>query len=372
MSNPAPGLPGGPNASDLEGTLEEEAEKPLKLRDFFWDSIVLFVVSAIAGLTAIDAISEYIRGSEVVCFFSVGPNESQISSINEYVNNFCSGSLPITEYFPAFILVHGILIAAPHYLWLNHFGGTLDFFTHLVSLLDRVQDEKTGKYPDKNFVIVEQLQTSFTTYKRNSMFRLYIGKLILQWFLSMVGLGLAIAYFTEFDENFMCPRHFEDTSSRMWPLQGQQATCVFKSLRLLAWIRIAYILLLALVVLGLTWSLIWSFSTHPTELGYKTVAIFSFQSGLSPKYYVPRLPMPKRCRSFLFRFFTSVPWLPPGEPRINTDLDLLMLKLFRTDGGLGYVLRELQILMEIKELNNNERRRLGLHLREQRSTDGGG
>ncbi len=31
-------------------------------------------------------------------------------------------------FFPVFIVMHALLIAIPHYLWLNHYGGNFEFF----------------------------------------------------------------------------------------------------------------------------------------------------------------------------------------------------------------------------------------------------
>ena len=54
----------------------------------------------------------------------------------------------------------------------------------------------------------------------------------------------------------------------------------------------ADLILLALAILCLTWSLVWCISTHSTELGHKSVATFVFQSGLASRYFVPKFPVP--------------------------------------------------------------------------------
>ena len=310
-------------------------------------------------------VTEYIRGSAVECF---SPNGTDIT---DYINNLCSDSLPVTSYFTAFIFIHGILIAVPHYLWLNHFGGSLSYFFHLVSSLERLKDAKSGDYPDQpNVIIVRQLEAVFTTYKRNDIFLLYVGKLILQWLLSVAGLVLAFVYFTDFDTTFRCPRSFVETANEDWPIPDQQVICVFKSLRLIGVIRIGDIILLFIVILCLTWSLLWVVSSHANELGYKDTAIFSFRSGLEPKYYVPNFPIPRCClclQGALRKFFT---WL--YGPRISDDMGFLMMMLFRTDGGLGHVVKEVQIQKAIQNLNDDELRRLNLHRREQMARTGGG
>ena len=350
----------GDRLKDLEGRPRGEDGKN-QPREFFWDSIVLYVVFSIIGLTVVDVISEYVRGSSVQCF-----TDLDNGATNEYVNNLCSSSVSVSEYFPVFMIVHGVLIGIPHYLWLNHYGGCFEFFFQLTSSMDRLRDYKTGEYSENNYLTVEQLVAAFATYKRNWIYRLYVAKLILQWFLTVAGFIVAIVYFTDFNDNFLCPRMLNDTLDiTVWPLPNQQVNCIFTSLRLIELIRVADLVLLAIVLLGLTWSLIWCASTHSSELGTKDVAKFSFQSGLSPKYYIPKLPI------FVHKYIDSIPWpFSLHGPRIKTDLDFMVMKLFRTDGGLGHVLREVQIYKEIKNMSKDERRRLYLHSKEQ--TRGGG
>ena len=370
---------GGADPKGLEGRPqgEEEGEGDgrIKPREFFWDSVTLYVVYSIIGLTAIDVVTEFIRGTGVRCF-SRGNQSLGDLDLQDYVNDFCSSALPNTEFFPTFIIVHGILIAIPHYLWLNHFGGSFDFFFQLASSLERLRDEKSGQYPEKNFIIAEQLKGAFSTYKQNSIYRLYLSKLLLQWIFTVAGFVVAILYFTNFDPNFICPQTAEEAhNNRVWPLTGEQVMCVFTSLRLLELIRVADLILLALAILCLTWSLIWCSSTHSTELGHKNVAIFIFQSGLASRYFVPKFPIPRRLkflRKHIHKLFTSVPWLAIYGPRISCDLDFMMMKLFRTDGGLGHVLREVQVLSEVKSLNDDERIKYNLHRREQQYLQTGG
>ena len=364
---------GGSDAKKLEGRPEGEEGKFLP-REFFWDSVALYVVSAIIGLAAIDVVTEFIRGSSVSCYAPSGVAISEKQE--EYINNFCSASLPMTEYFPAFILVHGILIAIPHYLWLNHYGGNFDFFFTQASKMDRTRDENTGEYSNNNRLIIQQLTQTFTTYKQNWMFILYVVKLTCQWVISIAGFIAAIFYFTDFDDVFFCPRNNATVSTEFWPLD-EQVRCVFTSLRLFSTIRIADLILLALVVLCFSWSLIWSASTHSTELGFEEVALFSFQSGISPEHHISKLLLPswccRPCKNCLRKLITTIPWLGRG-PRIHTNLDFLLLKLFRTDSGLGHIFREMLIHENIKHLNDDDLRRTNLHTRQQQDlamSDGG-
>ena len=339
----------------------------VKPREFFWDNIVLFVVSSIIGLAAVDVVTEFLRGGGVSCFSPVGVELSEAQG--EYINSYCAGFLPPGAYIPAFMVIHAVLITIPHYLWLSHYGGNLDYFFQLTSSLKRLRDKESGEYVRENLVIVEQLETTFSTYDQNGMFLWYIVKLIVQLLWTLAGFLFAVWYFFRgFNSNFYCPRDSVNvTETPFWPFDDQVA-CVFETLDLLQTIWWAEIALLALVCLGLILALIWCLGAHGSELGAKDVALFSFQSGLAPAFYVPPLPVP-RCfksgRRALHSFFTSIPWLI--GPRIKTNLDFLLLKLYRTDSGLGHVFKEVQIQKELKILNDDDQRRLLLHDRKQSS-----
>ena len=349
----------GNKAEELDDSNGGESEA-IKPREFFWDNIVLFVVSSIIGLAAIDVITEFLRGGGVSCF-----SPTEIEAQGDYINSYCAGFLPPGAYIPAFMVIHAVLITIPHYLWLSHYGGNFDYFFQLTSSLKRLRDEESGEHVRENLVIVKQLQTTFATYDRNTIFYLYIVKLIVQLVWSLAGiLFVAFYFFRGFNSNFSCPGDsLNITQIPFWPLDDR-VVCVFETLDLLQTIWWAEIGLLALVCFGLIWALIWCASTHASELGAKEVALFSFQSGLAPSFYVPPLPVPscfKSGRRVLHSLFTSVPWLSPTGPRIRTDLDFLLLKLYRTDSGLGHVFKEVQVERELKILNDDDQRRLSLH-----------
>ena len=348
----------------LEGRKEESQP-----RDFFWDSITLYIVGIILALAAIDVLTEFIRGSTVSCLVSSSASRNDKEVSEDFVNSYCSSSIPRAEFYPAFLVIHGILIAIPHYLWANHYGGNFEFFFSLVREMDRIRNEDTGDYSEKNHIILQQLTEAFTTYKQNWMFNLYVFKLILQLFITIAGFVVALAFFTDFSEVFPCPSNFNASgglSDPFWPLYDE-IPCVFTSMRLFASIRIADTILLSLLILSFTWSLIWCGSTHPTELGTRKIALFCFQSAVSPNHYVPKFPLTFCCNPFkriCSFFFTSIPFCGSG-PHITTNLNFLVLKLFRTDSGLGFVFREMQVLQKVKKYNDDDQRRATLHRTQQ-------
>lgn len=352
--------------------LDDPQECTIKPREFFWDNVALFVASAIIGLAAVDVISEFIRGGDVSCFSPHGSSLTVAQGV--YINNYCAGHLPQGAYIPVFMIVHAILISLPHYIWLNLYGGNFDYFFQLASSLKRLREK--GEHGHENLVIVGQLVSTFTTYGRNKILHCYIMKLLVQLAFSLAGIGFVIVFFHQsFDSQFVCPNNHNSTENHFWPFETD-VVCVFEALNLLHSLWWAEIGLLGLVCFSLFWALVWCFTTHPQELGAKRVAQFSFQSGLALNYYVPSVPIPHCCKTgcqWLLRFFTSVPWFSFSGPRIQSDLDFLLMKLYRTDNGLGHVFREVQIEKELKILAEDDQRRLYLHGHKQKNfkTDNG-
>ena len=334
-------------------------------REFFWDSVLLYVVNSIIALAAIDALTEYIRGSNVAC--RVDWDKAG------YINNYCSGSLPPTQFFPVFIVVHAILIALPHYLWLNLYGEKFDFFFGLALRLEPIKTK--GKYEEDNFTIVSELDGAFNTFRQNWMFPVYCLKLLFQWGIAVGGFIGVIVVFTDFKETFDCPRNFNASDKDpFWPM-NTTVPCVFTTLRLLSLIKIADLVLLALVILGFSWALLWSIRPHSAELGFKDVAEFSFQTGLLPHFFVHdfRFPRAGKLKNFMQAVYSFMPWAALHGPRISSDLDFMLLKLFRTNGGLGYTFRMTQVLLELRCLSENDHRCLNLHRRQHqdKSSSGG-
>ena len=215
--------------------------------------------------------TEFLRGSSVSCLLPAGQDEFE-----NYVNSICASSLPIAEYFPVFIVIQGILIAIPHYLWLNHYGGNFEFFFQQAKAMSRTRDAGSGEYSEDNYIIVQQLTVAFSKFRKNWMFILYVVKLFIQCVTSIAAFFIAIFYFYNFEEVFVCPQVIERNpinNFTMWPLD-EQVQCVFSSLRLFGAIRLANLVLLALLILCFLWSFVWCFKTHSAELGSEQVAYF--------------------------------------------------------------------------------------------------
>jgi hypothetical protein len=347
-------LAGGVNPAELDE--EDEVEEGGRggdgppVRDFFWDKVVLFLCSAIVALTAVDILTELLRGgSDIVCFI---PEEFNVSEGQEaFTNSFCAQSIPDTQYLPIFVLIHGVLIAAWHYIWRSSISADLSLFLSLASELSKLDDETTGSYPPRNLVIISKLQSKFNPYNRRQIFTYYQLKLLAQLVTALVSLLSSLFIFTEFDVNFTCPSQGSDIAS--WPFPGEIVSCIFVSLRLFALVRVFDIFLLVNIMLMLIWGLIWSLWRHPHQLGYKNVSLFSFTTGLHSSFFVPRpmfLNPASFCRGFFSHRILQEFRLRFLTPSIATDLDFLLMVLYKSESSLAHSFREGQVLMELKTL----------------------
>ena len=338
------------HARELEGRKEQPDPAP-QSRDFFWDSITLYIVGVILALTAIDVVSEFIRGADVQCY---QPNETQsdiLSSVQNYVNEFCRGHVPTLQFLPSFIAIHAIAILLPHYAWLNAYGADLDFFFRHVSKLERNRKDDTGDYPAINYTISKEMEEAFSKYGRpNGMYWWYIAKILFQIVLCILGIILVPLVFFKYSEQnvaFQCPESESDAKGDTWPLPYRETvTCVFSPMNLLQRIWLVYLFLLAVAALFMLINLVQLFKWHTNELGFEDCAKFSFQTGLSYHYCHPSVK-----RVFKRNFPTLYPFSPYS---IESNYDFLMVKLFRTDGGLAYIMKEVHVFRLLREMNKTD------------------
>ena len=227
-----------------------------------------------------------------------------------------------------------------------------------MSGLIRTREPSTGDYPESNYVISRQLDAfSSGTHRSNCPFNycmLSVGGFVLVWF------------FGDFDETF-CPEDREESFGGDWPLTGKTATCVFTSLRLLHKIWIIYLVLLLTTILFLFVAFFWLADSHAKDLSLDKVAAFSFQTSLPFHHFTPPIAILRNRGGLsptaysIVCFFFGPSFKRNNSYRIQTDYDFLLVKLFRTDGGLAQVLREVHLLRLLKELNNVELARISSH-----------
>ena len=179
---------------------EKDGENaPVKQKEFYWDQIVIVLVSSMLGLSFLEISIEFFRGSEVQCYFN---NNFTISKGN-YINSYCYGSLPNTQYYLVFILISALVLFAPQYLWNSYFSAHFDFFFDLIKKLNRLRDTNTGEYSPQNFERVKKLEERFS---KSQIFFFYKAKLVLQWITCVIVLVVNAVYFKEkdFEEEFDC------------------------------------------------------------------------------------------------------------------------------------------------------------------------
>ena len=366
-----------PDAKELEGRKKDNPDQAPQSRDFFWDSITLYIVGTILALSAIDVVSEFLRGSDVKCYLPNETDSSLFSSVENYIQEFCSGYLPALQLLPSFIAIHAIAILAPHYVWLNAYGADLDFFFRHVWKLERNRQTDTGDYSPSNYTVSQQLEEAFCKYGRsNGIYWWYISKILLQLFLSLVGIWLVpLVVFTLDEQNvsFQCPASEHDTRGDSWPLPDRETVmCVFSSIYLLQRIWIVYLFLLGLAAFFMLVNLLQLMKWHTAELGFEDCAKFSFETGLSYHYFHPQIvskvlrknliePFQQNGSSSKFQRVLEFLRYPFSPYNIQSNYDFLMIKLFRTDGGLAYIMKELHVLRLLREMNKTDLSKLNLY-----------
>ena len=325
---------------------EGEASSTLLVRkEFQWDDIVKWLVGGIFGLTLLNLSTDFFRDYSVTCY---APNVTTRDYV-AYINNYCYSSLPRTEYFTLFIIVHGFLIIGPHILWKTAFQSNYNFFFDLVSSLDRLRESKNGEFSDKNYKIVTRLETELAKTIPVKLWRVfhlppiytgYLVKLVVQLLTASGSVVFSLSFFVNFSEMFTCPTASQEdeiiNNPKKWPL-AETVTCVYPSLRFLSLLRYGDLILLAAIILALLYGFFWTVLRHPTELGSKRVAEFSSQSNLHQDIYRP-------CQF----------WKGPLTPRIESDIDFLLLSLFQASSGQGVTFKQLQVSQEMqKHYNKN-------------------
>ena len=331
--------------SEGKGSDAEEGTSSIEPKEFFWDQFLVYISTIIALLTVLDVTLQFFRGGGLACRLPssfVGEDNATVEITRDqvvFVNTFCQQSLSLAEYYPLFVLIQGLVLAAPQYLWAALFVGQFDVFFGLVRQLDRLRSSKTGDYREKNFDIVNKLDKQFPReWKWMGIFSLYIVKLLIQLLVVLVALIINGAVFQQkyFAFIFDCPEDFDPANPpKGWWLPFD-VSCVFSSFRLHLQLQNINYFLLVLALGPIVYRLVWCGKRHVNALGYQEIAKFAFSSCLSSDEYVNE------------HFFKSL--LKPG---ICNDLDFLLLRLFRADAGQGQVFKNIQVNADIALSTNS-------------------
>ena len=287
----------------------------LESKLFFWDNIIFYLASAILGLSVSNIVVDFLRPepNAVACFTDVN-NRDQAA----YVNNYCNDFLPFAENFVLALVIHGILLLAPHYLWKVYFSARIDFFFTHAAKLETLRDRDTGEYPHKNFNVVDYMHREF--HEKRDILIGYVMKLILQLIVAVLAISTTAGLFQnhEFKIQFDCP-HMDDE-------EDGRVKCSYAKLRFVSVLRFADYIFLALSVIAMVYGLYWCLLKSHPELGHQETSQFCYDSCINSKHYVHK-----------------------RRYRLTNDLHFLLVSLFSTNAGLGRVFKSVQIANDISQ-----------------------
>ena len=300
--------------------LSEKSEKTptSEQKLFFWDNIIFYLASAILGLSISNIVVDFLRPepNSVACFSPFNDRDQAA-----YVNNYCNDFLPFSENFVLFLVIHGILLLAPHYLWKVYFSARIDFFFTHAAKLETLRERDTGEYPHGNFKVVDYMHREF--HERRDILIGYIIKLSLQLFVAVLAICTTAGLFQNdhFNIRFDCP-HEDDEEDEIF----QRVKCSYAKLRFVSILRIADYIFLGLSVIIIVYGLYWCLLRSHPELGHQETSQFCYDSCINSKHYV------------------SKKWY-----RLKNDLHFLLVSLFATNAGLGRVFKSIQIANDISQ-----------------------
>ena len=333
------------NGSDPEQDVSS-TRTSVHRQEFLWDSIIQWLVAAIFGLTLLDVSANFFRNYTVSCHVE----RDEVA----YVNSYCYGSLPRSEYFTLYVIIHGFLLIGPHVLWKAVSEAYINYFFDLCNGLDRLRDRLTGDYAPRNSDIVSRLLSEFKMqsyvdigkWKFPLLFSGYILKIVIQALTCVGSIIFSAVYFHNFPEVFPCPKN-DDINSYGWHL-NTTVTCVYPSIHFMALLRYGDFILMGLILAVLIYAFVWVIQCHPKELGQSKIAEMCSQSCLRPSDYT----------------YTFMKYLMPRYDSIKNDMDFLLMMLFRASSGKGATLKEMLIKHTMNQHYGKDDELLQLFLRQ--------
>ena len=369
----------------LGNSEKKKSSSTVVLEDFFWDQFIKYISSTILALSVLNVTVEFLKGGGIFCFppsdnlaienqnlqgnvlYEFGPGQAS------YINNYCARIILKTEYFPIYILIHGISLVIPHFVWSSIHRGDFRSFFSVVNKLDHLRDE-SGEYDSNKFDLVTRLEQA---YSGQRIFFSYIFKLLCQLAVCIVSLAATSLFFLDCElafsfccpdvnicvtpeaSNIICSRNITDEIPEGWPLTIN-VPCIYTSLRILDLVRYADLGLLVIATLLVIVGLVWCCVRHTEQLGHKDIAKFSFHSCLNPKFH--SFPSPIYWPSYtlhtsqskwlwLFRHYPELHLKHLMRPRIKTNMNFLVLMLFRADTTHGQIFKSIQVSVYIVDIN---------------------
>ena len=167
--------------SDVASVLDAQRfEGNVKLTGHsFFDSLMLAITSILIGLPAVNwfySIQFRDKVPTIQCFPPAiiandsATNESSVSRAD--IESLCLYRHTLyAAFFPILITFFGFGIAVVYFVWRNYNSSRFNLFVSLVNELAVTKDEQTGKYSDKNRIVVKRLTKIFSC--DNSIYQTY-------------------------------------------------------------------------------------------------------------------------------------------------------------------------------------------------------
>ena len=303
------------NLNETTGECDASRKKSiLQLKPFIWDRVIFLLASTIFGLSVSGIFVDFLKPEKyTLACFSPFENRAQYT----YVNSYCYKYIPVEEYFSIVLILHAAALVDPHYLWKFYFSAKVDCFCRHVSKLETLRDRNTGKYPCKNYYIVQYLQRQFANKK--AILISYIVKLFLQLFLILISVAVNWCIFGGIDSNITFECYDDNEISHLFG----NITCAYPQKISINVLRVADFCLLVVAILMITIGLFWSF-LYNHSLQDKKVANFCYDSGVDPKYYYHSISKKRLC------------WC-----QMKDDFRFLLATLLATDSGFRQVFKDI-------------------------------
>ena len=322
----------------LSDTTSTNKKTNITFNGFFWDSFFNYIVTAILGLTVLDFISEFFSSGTVFCFHPpstayvvpsvLGLKEKlgvEIFSSDQaaFVNQYCSGSAPRSQYFPLYVLGQGLAMGIIHFIWKLVIEGDLNGFFSVAQKIC----VPIGNYPSDTINRAEHLMKIYE--KKYLVLVLYILKLCLQLISSIASIAISAAVFTRFTFSFDCPERLNEAMD--WPL-NISVPCVYTNSLSFRILSIMDYILTSLAALLNIYGLIWISMCHPKKLGYKKIADFAVSTLLKPVLSFHNFPSITQHPNYMW-----------NSTRIRNDLDFLSMALFSADTVCGQIFKDIEV-----------------------------
>ena len=327
-------LDSGPKvAQDELPSVEEGGEgKAVTRREFFWDEWLSYIASAIVALSLIDLSVEFVATSRQGILCDVNVTFTFGRDRYAFVNSYCARFLPLGQYYTLFTLIQGIVLLAPHYIWLSVFSGYFELFYALVGMLKRLKERGTGEYHPRNFAIIKKLHEEFLSKERfgNRILIGYRVKLTMQALCACIFLLSCGLVFSDFGTDITCPSEDMPPNETFGRVQ-----CVYGRLYFLSFIRVANLVLLGLGLAAIGVGILMMFlKPHIEALGFEKQAEFTYNAGIHHSHYQPK----------------TTYYLPFSPFHIKTDLDFMLVRLFVSDAGYGKIYKDVQVCDNVARL----------------------